>query len=299
MGHIPVYGMEHTFLDEKTGLLYRNSRFRQTASIHTHTFYEFFIVAEGSALHLVNDSIQTITQGDLVFIRPKDTHSYQFYYSDDFRIINIGFSEQLLQNIRLFLDHTAMLRTLTESELPPCVSLDKSGREEISVRFEEIGALMDTPKIQKTVFYAKCCLADVFTRYFFSYDTEEIPTVSSPSWFQPMLNEMQKFDNLRTGFPKMIELSSCSSNHLCRVFKSVMSVTPTEYINSKRLEYSVYLLTQTSKEIIEISMLCGFSSLSHFYHLFKKKYQSPPSRFRKMNGNYIQDSSPKTTGTDL
>lgn len=102
---------------------------------------------------------------------------------------------------------------------------------------------MDTPKIQKTAFYAKCCL--------------------------------------------------------CRVFKSVMSVTPTEYINSKRLEYSVYLLTQTSKEIIEISMLCGFSSLSHFYHLFKKKYQSPPSRFRKMNGNYIQDSSPKTTGTDL
>ncbi len=65
MGHIPVYGMEHTFLDEKTGLLYRNSRFRQTASIHTHTFYEFFIVAEGSALHLVNDSIQTITQGIL------------------------------------------------------------------------------------------------------------------------------------------------------------------------------------------------------------------------------------------
>ena len=56
---------------------------------------------------------------------------------------------------------------------------------------------MDTPKIQKTAFYAKCCL--------------------------------------------------------CRVFKSVMSVTPTEYINSKRLDYSVYLLTQTSKEIIEIS----------------------------------------------
>lgn len=62
MAHIPVYGKEHTFLDEKTGLLFRNSRFQETASIHTHTFYEFFIVAGGSALHLVNDSIQTITQ---------------------------------------------------------------------------------------------------------------------------------------------------------------------------------------------------------------------------------------------
>lgn len=284
MGHIPVYGVEHTFLDEKTGLLYRNSRFQQTASIHTHTFYEFFIVAEGSALHLVNDSIQTITQGDLVFIRPKDTHSYQFYYSDDFRIINVGFSEQMLQSIWLFLDHTAMLQTLTESELPPCVRLNAADKEEVTARFEEIGFLMDTMEIQKTIFYARCCLADVFTKYFFSYDEEEIPAVSGPSWFEHMLEEMRKVDNLRIGFPKMLELSACSSNHLCRVFKSVMSVTPTEYINNKRLEYSVYLLTQTSKEIIEISMLCGFSSLSHFYHLFKKKYQCPPSKFRKMYG---------------
>ncbi|MBS7009185.1 AraC family transcriptional regulator [Anaerostipes sp.] len=284
MTHIPVYGKEHTFLDEKTGLLFRNSRFKETASIHTHTFYEFFIVAEGSALHLVNNSIQTITQGDLIFIRPKDTHSYEFYYSGDFRIVNIGFSEQIFQNVRLFLDHSAMLQSLADAELPVCVHMGDAERKEIICRFEEIGALMETTAVQKTIFYAKCCLADIFARHFFSYETEEYPAVSCPSWFQPMLEEMQKIDNLRIGFPKMIELSACSSNHLCRVFKSVMSVTPTEYINTRRLEYSVYLLTQTSKEIIEISMLCGFSSLSHFYHLFKKKYQCPPSRFRKMNG---------------
>lgn len=287
MAHIPVYGKEHTFLDEKTGLLFRNSRFQETASIHTHTFYEFFIVAGGSALHLVNDSIQTITQGDLIFIRPKDTHSYEFYYSQDFRIVNIGFSEQLFLNVRLFLDHTVMLQDMVDAELPPCVHTDADEKKDIITRFEEIGSLMNGLSVQKTVLYAKSCLADIFTRYFFSYDAEELPAVSCPSWFQPMLEEMQKIDNLRIGFPKMIELSACSSNHLCRVFKSVMSVTPTEYINSKRLEYSVYLLTQTSKEIIEISMLCGFSSLSHFYHLFKKKYQCPPSKFRKMNGRAL------------
>lgn len=284
MVQIPVYGKEHTFLDEKTGLLFRNSRFQETASIHTHTFYEFFIVAKGSALHLVNDSIQTITPGNLIFIRPKDTHSYEFYYSQDFRIVNIGFSQQMFQDIRLFLDHTVMFKELSDAELPPCVHTDTHEKTEIIARFEEIGCLMDTPEVQKTVLYAKCCLADLFTRYFFSYEIEEYPAVNCPSWFQPMLEEMQKIDHLRIGFPKMIELSACSSNHLCRVFKSVMSMTPTEYINSKRLEYSVYLLTQTSREIIEISMLCGFSSLSHFYHLFKKKYQCPPSKFRKLHG---------------
>lgn len=285
--HIPVYGKEHTFLDEKTGLLFRNSRLKETAAIHTHTFYEFFIVAEGRALHLVNDSIQTITQGDLVFIRPKDTHSYEFYYSDDFRIVNVGFSGQLFENIRLFLDHTPMLQSLLDAELPACVHTDLSAREQVISDFEEIGSLMETAGVQKTIFYAKCCLANVFTKYFFSYSAEECTNVNvqCPSWFQPMLEEMQKIDHLRIGFPKMVELSACSSNHLCRVFKSVMSVTPTEYINSKRLEYAVYLLMQTSEEIIDISMLCGFSSLSHFYHLFKQKYHCPPSKFRKLYGN--------------
>lgn len=283
MGHVPVYGKEHTFLDEKTGLLFRNSHFSETASIHTHTFYEFFIVANGSALHLVNDSIQTITQGDLIFIRPKDTHSYQFYYSEDFRIINLGFSEQLYQHVQLFLDHTVMLHRLVDAELPVCIHTGTEERESIILDFQQIGYLMDSPEVQKTIFYAKCCLAGVFAKYFFSYDTEEHMKGECPAWFPSMLEEMQKIDNLRIGFPKMNELSACSSSHLCRVFKSVMSITPTEYINNKRLEYSVYLLTQTSREIIDISMLCGFSSLSHFYHLFKKKYQCPPSRFRKIN----------------
>ena len=43
MEQIPVYGKEHTFLEERTGLLFRNSSLKETASIHTHTFYEFFI----------------------------------------------------------------------------------------------------------------------------------------------------------------------------------------------------------------------------------------------------------------
>lgn len=283
MGHVPVYGEEHTFLEEQTGLLFRNSHFSETASIHTHTFYEFFIVAEGSALHLINNSIQTIKQGDLIFIRPRDIHSYQFYYSEDFRIVNLGFSEQLYQQVQLFLDHTAMLQKLENAELPACIHTNAEERESIIMDFQKIGSLMGSPAVQKTVFYAKCCLANLFTKYFFSYDTEEQYKGSCPAWFPSMLKEMEKIDNLRIGFPKMTELSACSANHLCRVFKSVMSVTPTEYINNKRLEYSVYLLTQTSMEIIDISMLCGFSSLSHFYHLFKKKYQCPPSKFRKMN----------------
>jgi AraC family cel operon transcriptional repressor len=280
MEHILIYGKEHTFLEPKTGLLFRNSSLKETASIHTHTFYEFFIVTSGSALHLVNQSIQTITKGDIIFIRPKDTHSYGFYYSDDFRIVNIGFSTQLFQDIQIFYDHTTMLQSLLDTELPPCIHVDDENCDYITSNFLEIGQMMKTPDIQKTIFYAKSCLAKIFSSYFFHYSTDTSMT-SCPSWFTFMVKEMQRIENLKLGYLRMLELSPCSPNHLSRLFRQIMSSTPTEYINNKRLEYSVYLLTQTGEDILEISLFCGFSSLSHYYHLFKKKYNCSPAVFRK------------------
>jgi AraC-like DNA-binding protein/mannose-6-phosphate isomerase-like protein (cupin superfamily) len=263
---IPVYGIEHTFLEKETGLLYRNSCLKETAPLHTHNFFEFFIVTDGTALHLINSSIQTLTKGDLVFIRPQDAHSYDFYYSEDFRILNVGFSNLIFQSIKSFLENTEKLQRLIEIEFPECVHTDDAALEHISYEFKQIGNLMQKSHTKRTTFHTKCYLASIFVDYFFQYSDFEQKTRRVPQWFDRMIIEMQRIENLQIGFSKMIELSACSKNHLCRVFKNSLSVTPTEYINDKRLEYSVYLLTQTTDDILEICECCGFKNLSYFYH---------------------------------
>lgn len=279
--HIPVYGEEHTFLDKETGLLYRNSSFQETASLHTHNFFEFFIVTDGTALHMVNDTLLTLAKGDLVFIRPRDTHSYQFYYSEDFRIINVGFSQLIFQNIKNFLGSSEALQQLTEEELPPCIHTDSDASEDIIRDFKKIGALMKTGIALYATLHAQCCLAGIFVDYFFRYSNSAKRNGQRPLWFDEMLADMDKIENLQLGLPRMLKLAACSKNHLCRVFKSFLGLTPTDYINDKRLEYAVYYLTQTRDDIVEISEHCGFNNLSHFYHLFKKKYHCSPARFRK------------------
>lgn len=280
---IPVYGIEHTFLNKETGLLYRNSSLKETAPLHTHNFYEFFIVTDGTALHMVNNSIQTLTKGDLVFIRPQDTHSYDFYYSEGFRILNVGFSNLIFQSIRSFLENTEKLQRLIEMEFPECIHTDGVALELISSEFKHIGNLMQTSHYKHTTFHVKCYLASIFVDYFFQYSDFEQKNTGIPQWFDRLLIEMQRIENLQIGFSKMLELSACSNNHLCRVFKKTLSVTPTEYINDKRLEYAVYLLMQTTDDILEICANCGFNNLSHFYHLFKQKYNCSPVKFRKSN----------------
>ena len=55
----------------------------------------------------------------------------------------------------------------------------------------------------------------------------------------------------------------------------------TQYINQERLKYAVYLLAQTDREILDICECCGFSNVSHFYHLFREQFGVSPAKFRK------------------
>ena len=49
---------------------------------HNHNYYEFFLVGAGSATHHINDKKKIVNTGALVFIRPKDIHSFQNPSSD-------------------------------------------------------------------------------------------------------------------------------------------------------------------------------------------------------------------------
>ena len=69
--------------------------------------------------------------------------------------------------------------------------------------------------------------------------------------------------------------------HLSRVFRKYLNETPTDYINELRLNYAANLLSNSDENIPFISMEAGFENLSHFYHLFKKKFNTSPAEFRK------------------
>ena len=70
-----------------------------TYKIHTHDFYELFLVPKGSAVHAVNGRSQFLTEGSFVLIRPNDVHRYELFNTDDFEIIDIGIPETLFLRV--------------------------------------------------------------------------------------------------------------------------------------------------------------------------------------------------------
>ena len=60
---IPVFGKEQYPLNRESGLSYTISDIYKHVPIHTHTHYELFIISEGVAYHMINDSVQTVRKG--------------------------------------------------------------------------------------------------------------------------------------------------------------------------------------------------------------------------------------------
>ena len=112
---ITVFGKEQYPLRKESGLSYTISDIYKHVPLHTHNHYELFIISEGTAYHLINDSVQTVKKGDLFFIRANDMHSYSFFHSENFCVRNMGFSTPVLRNVSLFLEQEEKIDKLINS----------------------------------------------------------------------------------------------------------------------------------------------------------------------------------------
>lgn len=68
---------------------------------------------------------------------------------------------------------------------------------------------------------------------------------------------------------------------LFRKFSKSMGLSPSNYINSVRLEQASFLLETTDHTIGQVSIMVGFEDAFYFSKLFKKKYGISPLNYRK------------------
>lgn len=77
-----------------------------------------------------------------------------------------------------------------------------------------------------------------------------------------------------------------SRRQLERLFKRYLNILPARYYLELRLKYAQHLLLTTGKSIVQIGLMCGFSSGPHFSSSYKSCYKITPrderaKRFRK------------------
>jgi AraC-like DNA-binding protein len=250
---------------------------RQLRVEHSHDFFELFMVNHGTAIHRVNRASQSITKGTIVFMRPDDLHYYD-HMSPDFQIINMLVAPRTMHAVFDYLGDDFQPARLLDSGVPIVRRLEPNDFEMIVVELEQLVLATHMHRGKSDAIYRFTLLYVIFNCF---PVTAEQNAADMPLWFRGLCLEMMKKHHFTEGLSALYSLANKSKEHLSRTFRRYLEKSPTEFINDLRLEYSARTITSTDMKIVDICCDAGFDSLSHFYHLFQKKYGLSPNELRR------------------
>jgi transcriptional regulator GlxA family with amidase domain len=72
-----------------------------------------------------------------------------------------------------------------------------------------------------------------------------------------------------------------SENHLSRIFRRELGITPWDYLNRYRINRAKELLAHSDHSITAVAFEVGFSDPAYFSRVFRKQVGVSPSAFRK------------------
>ncbi|MCQ2448819.1 MAG: AraC family transcriptional regulator [Clostridia bacterium] len=264
-------GFAFRFLDIKTAI----------QSMHNHNYYEYFIITSGKIVHEVNGQTQYLKAGDLLFIRPGDTHRYNIDKTTDCNIINVSFRTVHFERVAAYLDNPAMEKLCT-AEMPPSICLNAQRLSALKRKHYMLNVCSNNDELLTML---KTLLVDTFSYMLMEYEQQAQADLQNP--LHPALLQMNTPESIEEGLPALLRYSGFSHGHLCRIMKKEYNTTPIKYITDLRLQYAANLLVTTDYDILSISVRLGFSSLSYFITIFKKKYGVTPSRYRAEQSNAV------------
>lgn len=72
-----------------------------------------------------------------------------------------------------------------------------------------------------------------------------------------------------------------SKTYLCKLFKKMLGMTITEYINSIRIKAAEKLLADQTKNISDIALAVGYNDINYFCRMFKRQTGVTPTQMRR------------------
>lgn len=242
---------------------------QEQTQVHSHDFYEVFVVSEGRFIHHYNGMDYTMIVSNAQFIKPEDQHFYHTTREDKEKnqLYNIAIEKK-------YFEHILHQLGIEDMEFFRVFSLDEKQLESFLWKCQQVERLGTR---ERQDYVLDLILRElILVAFGGASEGKEIP-----GWLVKASLDMEKEENLILGLPKMIELSNRSQAHLTRTFQQYYGCSPTEYINKLRLRYAARLLHESDLYVSVIAEKSGFNTLTYFNQLFKKYYHVGPVEYRK------------------
>ena len=240
---------------------------------HTHNHTELFFIVSGKGQFLIQDQTFPVGVNNLVIINPNVLHTEASLNAQPLEYIVLG-----IDGIELATNENSngqfwILDYFESVEVSSCLrnilremELKNPGYEDVCQAYMEILIIRLMRNTTMTV--------------------QIKPQVISGN---RQCATVKRYIDLHFKEPLTLEQLSeeahMSKYYLSHAFKQEYGVSPINYMISRRIEESKYLLSETDLSMSQIAQLLGFSSLSYFSQVFRKSQDISPMEFRQNSKN--------------
>jgi AraC-like DNA-binding protein len=255
--------------------------------VHYHEEYELnFIENAKGVRRVVGSSMEEIDSLELVLVGPNIPHAWFTYKckSESIFEVTIQFHRDLFDEVFLKRNQLNFIRSMFERSLKG-VSFSRRTIERVAPRLKALA--------EKEGFDSVLELMAVLHELSLSPDSR---TLSDGVTYNTELiyNDSQRVekvvDFINENFSRTIRLAEAADlvemaeTAFSRFFKAKTGITFVDYLNDIRIGHASRLLIDTTSPIAEIAQECGFTSLTNFNRIFKKRKGLVPKDFREKHG---------------
>lgn len=241
---------------------------------HTHNHLELFYIVGGQGQFLIEEQLLPVNTNHLVIINPNVTHTEVSFNSQPLEYIVLGIEGIELSISKNSNGQFCILDHFESVEISSCLrnilremELKQTGYEDICQAYMEILIIrlmrntgLSVPTEPQNIVGNRQCAA---VRRYIDLHFKESLTLES-----------------------LAEEAHMNKYYLSHAFKKEYGISPINYMISRRLEESKYLLAETNLSMSQIAQLLGFSSLSYFSQVFHRTQEITPMEYRQQHKVY-------------
>ena len=236
---------------------------------HIHNHMELFFILGGKGQFLIDDQLYPVDVNNLVIINPNVTHT------------EVSLNAQPLEYIVLGIEGVELVTS--EVSNGQFSILDHYESMDISSCLRNILREME----QKNTGYEDVCQAymEILIIRLMRSTTLAVPEEPHVLSANRQCAAVRRYIDLHfkeaLTLEQLAEEGHMNKYYLSHAFKREFGISPINYMISKRIEESKYLLTETDLSMSQIAQLLGFSSLSYFSQVFRRTQEISPKEYRK------------------
>lgn len=251
---------------------------------HDHDFYELLLVTSGSMEYELCGRCFTLSEGDFLLVRPGDVHCKR-YTERPCQNINLAFPARTIDALFDFIYDEDCKQCLLALPVIPVIHLPPNDKKVIQQELEKLNLLpLSQPMLSRT--QLRFLLVDIFRAHLSPLVLGSCSVGERhqlPAWLSRLLQRMQSPETFSMNLQDWSAEAGKSPEYLCRIFQKHLHTTPSTYLSTLHLNYAANLLAHTDISIIDVAYECGFQSLSHFYHCFRREFHTSPKKYRQVN----------------